>query len=201
MRFKCNIAKHNLIILHSVVEKLKDFTAIGTIIIRPECLQLSVIGDSTDSPRAYLELPSDRLFNEYQVQSLKDNIIMFDINLEDLHNALTSGKSAAVCLLKLVKREGRPNLALETRSHDMANVTHDILIRLKSSTDLAFHSPPSIPPPQVALELPKSKQMHRIVDKMTKFAKNIHLTARQSGGEEGGSVCKAIYPSHRARSV
>eukprot|EP00600_Ochromonadales_sp_CCMP1393_P005360 CAMPEP_0174973820 /NCGR_PEP_ID=MMETSP0004_2-20121128/11458_1 /TAXON_ID=420556 /ORGANISM="Ochromonas sp., Strain CCMP1393" /LENGTH=179 /DNA_ID=CAMNT_0016224319 /DNA_START=430 /DNA_END=969 /DNA_ORIENTATION=- len=61
------------------------------------------------------------------------------------------------------------------------DVCHDLPIKLMKSTEVIHFLPPQMPPPSVALDLPKGKLLKTIIEKMTKFAKHVTLTACQSG--------------------
>lgn len=61
------------------------------------------------------------------------------------------------------------------------NIVHDIPIKVLKSSDITYYTQPQVPPPTVALELPRNnKLMRTIVDKMSKISRNVHLSASQS---------------------
>lgn len=62
-----------------------------------------------------LLLLQDQLFSDYRIESQSNNCILFQISLENFLRALGSGKTAPTCQIKLVKRDGRPCLAVEAR--------------------------------------------------------------------------------------
>lgn len=74
-------------------------------------------------------------------------------------------------------------MSFESKSLDARalDVTHDIPIRVLQAADIINYLPPNVPSPDVALELPKSKQLRPMVEKMGKYSKHILLTASQSG--------------------
>ena len=65
--------------------------------------------------------------------------------------------------------------------------------------------PPHVPPPTVALDLPRNnKLMRTIVEKMSKISKNIFLTANQAGRitfrvEHATATIKTFYNGLQAR--
>ena len=67
--------------------------------------------------------------------------------------------------------------------------------------------PPSVPSPKVALDLPKTKLMKTIIDKLTKITKSIHMSANQSGKlvfiaeHPSGAVIKTFYNSLQPRYI
>jgi hypothetical protein len=83
----------------------------------------------------------------------------------------------------LTKHEDKPYLSFESKSLDARalDVTHDIPIRVLQAIDIVNYLPPNVPSPDVALELPKSKQLRPMVEKMGKYSKHVQLTAMQSG--------------------
>lgn len=60
------------------------------------------------------------------------------------------------------------------------DIIHDIPIKVLKSSDIIYYMPPQVPPPMVALELPRNnKLMRTIVDKMAKISRNVHVSASQ----------------------
>ena len=150
------------------------------------------------------------LFSDYKIESQNDNLILFEIGISQLSRALMSGKSSASILLKLAKRDNNPCLCFEIKAQDsplMIDVAHDIPIKVLKSTDVIYYVPPTVPPPKVALDLPKTKLMKTIIDKLTKLTKSIHMKASQSGKlvfiaeHPSGAIIKTFYNSLQPRYI
>ena len=184
MRFKARITQENLLTLHTLVSSLERIGSRAAIHLCPAAAKISVIFDSIDSPRCYTEIPSTALFHDYRIESQSENSILFEIGLDLLAWALASGKSADVVQLKLVKRGAKPCLCFEAQASQSAaavDVTHDIPIKVLRATDIAHFAPPEVPPPDVALQLPRGRLLRTIIEKMTKFGKTVLLSSTQQG--------------------
>lgn len=200
MRFRARISKESILVLQGVISQLHRIGDIAVIFLSAECVRLAVVSESVDNPRCYSELQANVLFEDYRIESQISNTILFEIGIENLSRALSSGKNAANCLIKLVKRGVRPCLSFETQSLEALNlnVTHDIPIRLLPSTDIVYYNPPEVPPPTVSLELPRNKLLRTIIDRMAKFAKYVHITACQMGSlqfqvDHASTIIKTFY--------
>jgi hypothetical protein len=181
MRFKARIDKEHLITLHTLVSSLERIGTRAAIQICPNFIKISIIFENIDAPRCYSEIPTTSLFNECRVESQSENAILFEVGLNLLGLALTSGKSSEVCQLKLVKRDGKPCLCFEAQASFAVGVLHDIPIKVLPVSDIVYYAPPEVPPPEVALQLPRGRLLRTIVEKMTKFGKTMQIDSSQLG--------------------
>lgn len=184
MRFKARIGKENLIALHSVISSLERIGLRAALHLSPESIKISVIANAIDDPRCFCEVSSDKMFHDYRIESQSDNSILFEIGLDLLSIALKSGLSADICQLKLVKRGSKPCLCFEAQASHTAtilDVKHDIPIRVQKASDIVYYQPPEVPPPDTALQLPRSKLLRTIIDKMARFGKSMKITSSQLG--------------------
>ncbi|KAJ1440868.1 checkpoint protein Hus1/Mec3 [Ochromonadaceae sp. CCMP2298] len=209
MKFRAKISKENLVALHSIVLTLERLASTAAIFLNEESVRISLISESIDAPRCYAELSAHNLFLEYRIESQSSNTILFEIVLAQLSKALASGKVASQSQLKLVKRDNVACLCFETKADESimaVDVCHDIPIKLMKSTEVVHFLPPQMPPPSVALDLPRGKLMKTIIDKMTKFAKHVQVTATQSGrialkAEHSSVTINTYYSGLQARYV
>ena len=107
-----------------------------------EFMRITVSEDHIDSPRVFTEIRCDVVFSEYRIESNSQNRILFEIELDQFTRALTSGRNAQVCDLKMVKRGCLPCLCLETKAMDVA-VQHDIPIRVLKASNIMYERPPA----------------------------------------------------------
>lgn len=184
MKFRAKLSKDNLVILLSIVQTFERVASAATIFLDNESMRISLLSESIDAPRCFAELSAGDLFSEYRIESLSANTILFEISLVQLSRALASGKVASQSQLKLVKRENQPCLCFETNADESilaVDVCHDIPLKLMKSADVIHYLPPQMPPPTVALDIPRGRLLKTIVDKLSKFAKHVQITASQSG--------------------
>lgn len=183
MKFKARINKENLNTLHGVIVALQRVGEKAVLLLSEDKIRIAVINENIDSPKTYSELVTNILFTDYNIESLSSNFILLELELEHFSKALTSGKNAPQCQLKLIKRNSCPFLCFETKSITTLtmDVSHDIPIRIHRSDDINYYLPPAVPSPNVALELPRGKLMKIVLEKMCKISKNVYITAYQSG--------------------
>ena len=173
-----------MITLLNVIVTFEKVASSAVLFLNEDSLRISLLSESIDAPKCFGELSANELFLEYRIESQSSNTILFEISLGQLSRALASGKVASQALLKLVKRDGRACLCFETKADESilsVDVCHDIPIKLMKSAEVVHFMPPQMPPPSVALDLPRGKLLKTVVDKMSKFAKHVQVTASQSG--------------------
>jgi HUS1 checkpoint protein len=180
MRFKARITNENLGLLFGVTSTLERIGQTTALYLDQEFVRLAVMTESPDTPKVYAELRADAVFQDYRIESQSDNTIFFEIELDLLSRALSSGKNAPVCNIKLVKRGLKPCLCLETRALEV-EIVHDIPIKIMRASEIVYYRPPPVPPPTVALDLPRGRLMKTIVDRMGKIVKQVQVVAEQSG--------------------
>ena len=131
MRFKAVITKQNLALFSGVLQSLERICANAAVLLTPTTIRIALISENADLPKSYVELFQRCLFLEYRIESQSDNNLLFEISLSNLISALNSGKNCFQTLIKLVKRDNKPYLCVETKATDGLDVdiTHDISIR------------------------------------------------------------------------
>lgn len=183
MKFKARLEKEQVLQLHSVITSLEKIGSRAAFFLSEESIRISVIPDNLDSLRCFCELPVNDLFFEYRISSNNDNSILFECSLSFILKSLGSGKTASECVVKLVKRGDVPCLCIEAKASGglTVDIVHDIPIKLQKVTDLVHYLPPDVPPPSVALSLTRVKLMRSVIDRMSKLARTIQMTAHQVG--------------------
>ena len=209
MKFRAKLSKDCLVALHSIVLTFEKIAGTATIFLDEDSVRICLLCESIDAPKCFAELSAQNLFSEYRIESQSANTILFEVQLSQLSRALASGRVASNSLLKLVKRDGRACLCFETKADESilsVDVCHDIPIKLMKTNELVHYLPPQMPPPTVALDLPKGKLIKTIIDKMSKFAKHVKITASQSGkmvlrAEHASVIINTYYTGLFARYV
>lgn len=200
MRFRAKITNKNLITLQSIISRLHLLGENSVIYLNEETVKFACACDNIDSPRCFAELKAMELFSEYRIESQSSNTILFEVNVENFSRALTSGKSAPICQLKLAKRGNKPCLCFEGKAMEglSVDVVHDIPIKILKATEIVYHMPPEVPLPTVALDLPHNKFLRNIVDRFAKMTKHLIVTASQTGRivfqvEHGTATVRTFY--------
>jgi hypothetical protein len=115
MRFRAKIAKDNLIFFFSILNGLEKIGQSAIIYLDEKCVRISIVTQNIENPKVYLELHQEKLFYDYKIESQSSNAILFELDINLLMFALTSGKNADSSVLKLVKRGSSPFLNFESR--------------------------------------------------------------------------------------
>lgn len=209
MKFKGKISKELLLSLCGVTATFEKIGNNAAIFLNEDSMRIAVISDSVETPRCYSELKMSSLFLEYKIESQSDNTILFEIGLSQLSKALASGKYSSHCQMRLVKRDNQPCLCIETKANESVmsvDVSHDIPIRVFKPEEIIHYMPPEVPPPTVALDLPKNKLMKTVIDKMMKFSKHVSITGYQCGrlilkAEHSSVVIRTYYNGLQPRFI
>lgn len=160
MKFRSKITKEFLLLFYNIILNHEKSAKKALIFLTERQVQVTLISDHIDTQKCFTELLVSILFMEYRIESQSNNTILFEVIISQLLKALSSGKYSITSLFKLVKRDNRPYLCFETKANESilsVDVIHDIPIKLMKSTDIAYHMPPIVSPPSVALDLPKGK--------------------------------------------
>jgi HUS1 checkpoint protein len=206
MKFRARLSAENASVFHGIAATLEKIATTASIFLNEECIRIAVLTENPDTPRCYSEILPGELFMDYRIESQSGNQILFQISMEHLAKALSSSKSGT-SQLKLVKRGATACLCFEAKDCDslVAGLSHDIPIKLLKPADIVYYMPPEVPPPLVALDLPKNnKLMQTIVTKMGKISKHVYLTASQMGKitfrvEHATAVIKTYYTGLQPR--
>lgn len=209
MKFRAKLSKEFLLVLHGITTTLEKVSENVAVLLNEDAVRLAVIPESLETPRCYAELKANILFMDYKIESQSENTILFEVGLSQLSKALASGKYSSQCQIKLVKRDNKPCLCVETKANESVmsvDVLHDIPIRVLKPSEVVFYLPPQVPRPQVALDLPKNKLLKTIVDKMMKFSKHVSVNAFQSGrlilcAEHSSAIIRTYYSGLQPRYV
>jgi hypothetical protein len=184
MKFRARLSKDGVGSLAAICQILSRSGSVNFVIyLTDTCVRIISVVSTPDAPQCHAEIVATEMFTDYRIESQTVNTILFELNLELLLKALTSGKDSPQSVLKLVKRGSRACLCFEATASDglYVNIVHDIPITLQKSSDIVRYTPPDIPAPTVCLELPRNRLIKIIFDRLAKFSKTVRITASQVG--------------------
>ncbi|KAF1779480.1 Checkpoint protein Hus1/Mec3 [Phytophthora cactorum] len=115
--------------------------------------------------QSFARLQTARLFHDVVVQSRAENHIGFLCDVRHFQQALTSGKDASAVMLRLLKRDGNNFLCLRTRAVDI-DIVQSIPIEVLAMSTVEHYREPSVPAPQIAIEMPPLRALRSIVDRL-----------------------------------
>ena len=202
MRFRCRLTDENATLLHSLINSFERIAKNAVFYLSPDTVNISLITDASSAPKGFAELRVQQLFSEYRIESQSSNSILVEVSLQPLQKALLSCKSSQ-CQIKLVKRGDRPCLCVEVHStandSSTLNIQHDVPIKLHKASDILHYIPPDVPPPHVALELPRNYKLKAVVEKLGKLAKQATIHAYQQHFTKGGRLIFSV--QHSAATI
>ena len=122
------------------------------------------------------------VFDDWRIESQSDNCILIELALPNFLEAMGGAlKASAVVQMKLTKRNGQPVLCVETRFQDEMDVVHDIKVVVMRASDYEYYRPPDVPQPSVQLELPESRSLKNVVDKLRNISRSVYLKGEMVG--------------------
>ncbi len=117
MRLKARLAKENIGILLSIASTFEKIGKSAAFYLTTDTLRIALINDNMEEPKCFSEVQlSDGFFVDYRIESISDNNILLEVNLNHFVRALASAKNSISCQIKLTKKESKPLLCLETKS-------------------------------------------------------------------------------------
>ena len=124
MKFRARLRKESVLTINSVTSTMQKIGATAVIFLNEECIRIAVITECADSCKCYSQLDPKVLFpDDYRIESQSSNSILFEIGLDHLSRALTSGRNASQSQFKLVKRGVTPCLCYEAKDSDSLAVS------------------------------------------------------------------------------
>ncbi|KAI9920883.1 hypothetical protein PsorP6_001715 [Peronosclerospora sorghi] len=186
MRFRGTLTKDALAVLLHVAQSFARHGAPSTaktqcvFTLTPETLSISLKSCGAEELQSFARLELPRLFHDVVVQSLAANHIGFVCDIRHFQQALTSGKDASAVLLRLLKRDGSNFLCLRTRAIDI-DIVQSIPIEVLAMSTVEHYKEPSVPAPQIAIEMPPLRALRSIVDRLKALHKTLTVEASRMG--------------------
>ncbi|KAG1703989.1 hypothetical protein DVH05_006995 [Phytophthora capsici] len=186
MRFRGTLAKDALAVLLDVAQ---SFARLGSqssaktncvFTLTPETISIALKSGGTEELQSFARLQTARLFHDVVVQSRAENHIGFQCDVRHFQQALASGKDASAVMLRLLKRDGSNFLCLRTRAVDI-DIVQSIPIEVLAMTTVEHYREPSVPAPQIAIEMPPLRALRSIVDRLKVMHKTMTVEASKTG--------------------
>lgn len=151
--------------------------------VSPSKLQLILCSETDLTANLFATLQTNTLFDEFLVESLNNNEVGFEINLEHLSRSLKSSTGAGDVVMKLTKKNGAPYLsfAIALSLNNQMTIIQDIPIVMLTALQLSSYVEPSLPEPQVYIILPSLKKLRQIVDRMRNVDSRLSVFANMAG--------------------
>ena len=186
MRFRGTLTKDALAVLLDVAQSLTRLSSSGSATtncvfnLTPQTLSIALKSGGAEELQSFSRLPITRLFHDVVVQSQAENHIGFLCDVRHLQQALSSGKDASAVMLRLLKRDGSNFLCLRMRAVDI-DIVQSIPIKVLAMSTLEQYREPSVPAPQIAIEMPPLRALRTTVDRLKVMHKTLTVEARTTG--------------------
>ncbi|KAJ1660625.1 Methionine aminopeptidase 2, partial [Coemansia sp. RSA 25] len=153
-------SEHTFILRPTVKEVFIDKLSKSAILkLTPSKLHIIVITDMDSGLQLWSDIAVDALFGEYQIESIHNNEIYLEFNIDNLQRALRSTQGGALGVtLKLTKKQGLPVLSLTIRSQSVTgrevSLCQDVPVRMLTPAQMDAIREPMVPDGQVHIMMP-----------------------------------------------
>ena len=146
-----------------------------------------IVAAESDSIMQYSVINTPVVFSSFRCESRMENVIAFEVTVENLLAGLRPGADAEHVTMKLTKREAAQYLRVETVPRGGGvSLVQDLPVRVTGSAEMMRFTPPKLPPPTVALFLPAPRTIAAVVDRMKTLGKQLCVEADATPNVEGG---------------
>ncbi len=83
MRFKASLTRENTIHLYNIISQLEKLGKVAAIFATTTSIKIAVVAENMEAPKCYAEVFVHSLFQDYKINSLSDDSILFEIGLEN----------------------------------------------------------------------------------------------------------------------
>jgi len=183
MRFKARVLSDRCALFIKVCSSVQKINKDCVLHLSERKVQFILTSEVTEGGvQVWSGINAASLFEDYKIESLNNNEIAFEINLDHLSRALKSGQYAQEIVVKLTKKNGVPflSLAIDQGSQQMT-IIQDVPIVLLSAQQLAQYTEPQLPDPEVHIMMPPLKLLRHVIDKMKNVSDFVSIEANMAG--------------------
>ncbi len=137
-----------------------------------------ICSSDADSVMLYSVVATPAVFSSFRCESRSDNVIAFEVAVENLLAGLKPGADAEHVTLKLTKRDASQYLRVETTPRDGGvALVQDVPVRVAGAAEMLRFAPPKLPAPTVALFLPPPRVLVAVVDRLKALGRTLRIEA------------------------
>ncbi|KAJ2329043.1 Checkpoint protein hus1 [Coemansia sp. RSA 2681] len=184
MRFRTLVTNSNLLL--RVVQSIDKLSKSAILKLTPSKLHIIVITDMDSGLQLWSDIAVDALFGEYQIESIHNNEIYLEFNIDNLQRALRSTQGGALGVtLKLTKKQGLPVLSLTIRSQSVTgrevSLCQDVPVRMLTPAQMDAIREPMVPDGQVHIMMPPLNNVRSIAERMKGMGDRVSVSANKDG--------------------
>ncbi|KAJ2014667.1 Transport protein yif1 [Coemansia sp. S680] len=184
MRFRTLVTNSNLLL--RVVQSIDKLSKSAMLKLTPTKLHIIVVTDLDSGLQLWSDIAVDALFSEYQIESVHNNEIYLEFNIDNLQRALRSTQSGALGVtLKLTKKQGLPVLSLTIRSQSASgreiSLCQDVPVRMLTPQQMSQIREPMVPDGNVHFMMPPLNNVRSIAERMKGMGDRVAVSANREG--------------------
>lgn len=200
MKFKSTIV--DISTLTKISQSLALLSKQAWLRLTPESIQFIVQPSGT---QVWATIETETMFTNYVIESNAENVINLELNVDSLGRLLRSVGESAHLSIKLTRRDRYPMLSFTTQYFGKQGgnntVTHDLHVRVLSSTFIAQIAEPVIPEPDVVILLPPLTHLLQISTSLRSLSDKVLLGANMDGEFTVGIATPAVSTSTLFRNL
>ncbi len=184
MRFKAKILSDRVPLFIKIVQTVQKISKDCVLHLSERKVQFILASELTEGVQVWSGINSPSLFDDYKIESLNNNEIAIEINLDHLQRALKSAQNAQNIIIKLTKKNQLPylSLAIEVLNNQhVMTIIQDVPIVLLSAQKLSQYTEPHLPDPEVHIMMPPLKHLRFVIDKMKNVSEFLIIEATMGG--------------------
>lgn len=146
---------------------------------QPDIVSFYMTAHFTQTGRAFVELATKSIFDDYRIESKSNNEIPMIVNIPNIARAIKSGMQADKIVMKLTKKSNRAFLTFDITEN--VNIIQDVPVTLQPLKRMKEYYEPELPDPEVQIRMPDMKALKNVIDRMKSVSDILTIEATSSG--------------------
>lgn len=189
------------VLLH-ICQSLEKSQKIWMLSFNEKYIKISSQSPNIISPthNAHATILIDSLFENYVIESKRENRIWLEISGEHLTRAVKSGSTSIELKIKLAKKDNLAILCLlitnQSRSGKPISLIQDVPVRVlnyEMALEASYDPPTTSPIPDLKIRMPQLESIRKVLDRMIKFDPLIRVCCNREGRFKLKSITKDLY--------
>ncbi|KAI9469151.1 Checkpoint protein hus1 [Coemansia sp. RSA 989] len=183
MRFRAQVTNANLLL--RVVQCIEKLSKNAMLKLTQDKLHIIVLTDMDSGLQLWSDVVAVALFSEYRVESLHNNEIYLEFNIDNLQRALRSAQGAQRVTLKLTKKQNLPVLSLVIKNisgtgREMT-LNQDVPVRVLTPDQVSAIMEPQVPTGPVHIMMPPLNSVRSITERLKLMGDRVSIAANREG--------------------
>jgi len=163
----------------NVLQALEKLGQSCVIHFQPDIVSFYMTSHFSQSGRAFVELATKSIFEDYRIESKSNNEIPMVVNIPNIARAIRSGINADKIVMKLTKKSNRAFLTFDITEN--VNIIQDVPVTLQPIKRMKEFYEPELPDPEVQIRMPELKALKNVIDRMKSVSDILTIEASLTG--------------------